>query len=270
MAKRRKKKGVNVELFPFLSILSCVIGVLTLMITGLALGQLNPEDSARIVRAERNRELLEMVRADEKKVAELRELIARAKAVSAALEAANRELERLRESQADTAKAEGLAKDETAKLLAEADNLFRRIEQLKPELTELEQEIARIKAEIEKRKLPPEPAQVHIRPGGSGSSFTPVFIECTARDIAVYQDPDGEPTRYLRSGLRTNLEFIALVDKIAADPKKQIVFLVREDAYYMWRDANAVANSRYCINGMLPVVGQGKIDLSAFDPARGR
>jgi hypothetical protein len=250
--------------------LSCVIGVLTLMITGLALGQMNPDDLARIERAERNRDLLEMVRADARKLAELQELIARAEAVSNALESARRELERLRESQADAAKAEGLARDETAKLLAEADNLFRQIEALKPELTELEAEIAKIKAEIEKRNLPPEPAKVQIRPGGSGNSFTPVFIECTASDIAIYSTAEAPPTRHLRSGLRTNLDFIAFVDRIAADPGKQIVFLVREDAYYTWRDANYVANSRYCINGMLPVVGQGKIDLTAFDPTRGQ
>ena len=34
---RRKKRGIEISLFPFLSILACVIGVLTLMITGIVL-----------------------------------------------------------------------------------------------------------------------------------------------------------------------------------------------------------------------------------------
>ena len=40
MVRRRRSAEETVSLFPFLSILACVIGVLTLMITAMALGQM--------------------------------------------------------------------------------------------------------------------------------------------------------------------------------------------------------------------------------------
>ena len=46
MGRRRKSDAESVSLFPFLSILACVIGVLTLMITALALGQMDTEEVA--------------------------------------------------------------------------------------------------------------------------------------------------------------------------------------------------------------------------------
>ena len=40
---RRRKKSITVSLFPFMSILACVIGTLTLMLTAMALGQMDNE-----------------------------------------------------------------------------------------------------------------------------------------------------------------------------------------------------------------------------------
>ena len=49
MARRAKTK-VTVSLFPFMSILACVIGTLTLMLTAMALGQM---DNDVVLSAER-------------------------------------------------------------------------------------------------------------------------------------------------------------------------------------------------------------------------
>ena len=43
MAKKRKRNDLQVSLFPFLSILACVLGILTLMITAVVLSQANNE-----------------------------------------------------------------------------------------------------------------------------------------------------------------------------------------------------------------------------------
>ena len=43
LAKKRKKDDLQVSLFPFLSILACVLGILTLMITAVVLSQANNE-----------------------------------------------------------------------------------------------------------------------------------------------------------------------------------------------------------------------------------
>ena len=51
MGRRKKRGDPSVTLFPFLSVLACVIGVLTLMITALAIGQMqenhDPRDKQR-------------------------------------------------------------------------------------------------------------------------------------------------------------------------------------------------------------------------------
>jgi hypothetical protein len=68
MGRRRKEKGAAVSLFPFLSILACVIGVLTLIISALAVAQMDTPEMASVeaveaAESERQAEL--------KKIAEL-------------------------------------------------------------------------------------------------------------------------------------------------------------------------------------------------------
>ena len=40
---KKKKADLEISLFPFLSILACVIGILTLMITAIVIAQIDPE-----------------------------------------------------------------------------------------------------------------------------------------------------------------------------------------------------------------------------------
>ena len=40
---KKKKTDLEISLFPFLSILACVIGILTLMITAIVIAQIDPE-----------------------------------------------------------------------------------------------------------------------------------------------------------------------------------------------------------------------------------
>ena len=40
---KKKKNDLEISLFPFLSILACVIGILTLMITAIVIAQIDPE-----------------------------------------------------------------------------------------------------------------------------------------------------------------------------------------------------------------------------------
>ena len=58
MARRRRPPEQKAFLFPFLSVLACVIGILTLMIATLALGQLKQPNRALSTAAERETETL--------------------------------------------------------------------------------------------------------------------------------------------------------------------------------------------------------------------
>lgn len=264
---RRKQPDSESALFPFLSILVCLIGILVLVIVALALQQMDTQDLKDIERAQQNAELTKQIKQDEEKKDELAELIKQARQIKDALEAAQRELDRLKAAQEDKDKAEEQQKQDNIKLLAEADDLLKRIEALKKQLEEILAEIEKLKKEIEDRKKPPDPAAVVIKPSGSGRGLEPVFIECTARDVVLLDDP--EKLRYPGNGnLLTNLELIAYIDSIAVDPTKRLVLLVREDAWGSYVYMDRLAKARNCPAGKLPVPGQGLIDLKMFKALR--
>ena len=102
-----------------------------------------------------------------------------------------------------------------------------------------------------------------IQPGGSGVDLKPTFVECAASGIVVYE---GEtPRRVLRADLGSDEGFLALLDRVAADSKATVIFLVHDDALSTYYAARSLARSHFARNGKLPVIGHGKIDLSMFD-----
>ncbi|MFW6059475.1 MAG: hypothetical protein ACODAQ_04805, partial [Phycisphaeraceae bacterium] len=92
---RRKKNTLEIEMFPFLSVLVCVIGVLTLMIAAIAMAQMDSDAVEAIEEAEQHQRNLEQIEAYEDQQQELRALIVQAEAIANQLEQARRELERL-------------------------------------------------------------------------------------------------------------------------------------------------------------------------------
>jgi hypothetical protein len=72
MARRPRGEDDDVSLFPFLSIIACVIGVLTMMISTLALAQMDNPDVALIEAYEKSAGELSAVEAE---VARLKKLL---------------------------------------------------------------------------------------------------------------------------------------------------------------------------------------------------
>lgn len=253
----------SVSLFPFLSILACVIGVLTLMIATLVLEQLDRPDVELLEKMERAVENRRTVTAAHFKIQELRRMIAEAEELRRQLQAAREQLAKLEKEKLESADS----KSAIIRLLAEIDALKKRIELLTPELAKLEAAIRELTAELAKRKEPPKPAEVRIRPSGSGSRLVqPIFVEVTASGVVVHGQGEPEPKRFVAGELRTNLEFIGLLDYVAENPdKSRLIFLVRPDAAAVHRTARAVAVSRNAPHGDLPVIGQGVLDLSLFN-----
>ena len=77
MARRKSGDGDNVSLFPFMSILVCLIGSLTLMIAALMAGQMNTEQSQETIeRYQRYSELKADIEADKTELESLKKLLA--------------------------------------------------------------------------------------------------------------------------------------------------------------------------------------------------
>lgn len=258
MSRRRQREDEGVSLFPFLSILACVIGVLTLLITALALGQMDNPEGHSAERAEKFARLQERIQELQLKVKEIQELMARARTIREAAE----ELQRLKTEQGQTAAIE---KESTA-LLAESRRLTERIERLRTDPDGIKKKLEEARAELKRRKAPPEAPRTVIRPGGSGVNIEPVFVECNAAGIVLFEG-DKPVHRVRRSDMANDERFLRLLDEVANRPKARVIFLVRPDAVGTYYQARNIALSRYCPNGKLPVLTQGEIDLSQF---RGR
>mgnify|MGYP006971786286 CR=1 FL=1 len=97
---------------------------------------------------------------------------------------------------------------------------------------------------------------------GSAIGSAPVFVEAGAKGIVL--DPDGKRTLIATSQLSKDPTFKAAVDAIAQDETKILVFLVREDGYSAYRTAERFARTNSALIAKLPILGQGKLDLSRF------
>jgi len=266
MAKARKKQDEGISLFPFMSVLASVIGILMLLIAALVVASLDTQDVAAIERANEAEELdkeLEDLRTDAEK---LQAIVAAAMRKQKELEDALAEYNRLQKIQNNAAELEKIGA-EARKLLAESNNYQKTIDQITEELPPILEKIEELKAELAKREAVPTEGNVKIFPAGSGdrADTKPTFVEVNAEGL-VLLTPQGN-VHIRKREIRTNAQFLNLIDQIAKAKNRQLVFLVRDKAAaidnYKW--ALSVALERQTQPGKLPVVGDGRIDLSLFN-----
>lgn len=268
MARRKAAEGDNVSLFPFMSILVCLIGSLTLMIAALMVSSMNSKQTPEVIeRYQKYSEAKADQQADQEELERLKALLAQAEKLAEETKAALAELAAIEKQHKDKLASVDV-NSEYAKQLAEANRLRLRIAELETEPPKLQIEIDRLQQEIAKKNAGPEEAIVQIRPGGSGVDMIPTFVECTATGLVIHEG--SEPKRIVTADIsKVEAGFPPLLDKVAGTPKGQLIFLVRPDAVNVFNAARGFARSHfgpngYCKNGKLPVPTQGNIDLSIF------
>ena len=268
MPRRPSDSDDSISLFPFMSILVCLIGSLTLMITALMAGQASQDQSEEVIeRHEAYTRIQADMAEDQAELDALQELIADALDLQKDLQLAREEVAELEKDHADGLERMDVASN-YAKMLAESNRLRTRISEIENEPAKLQKQIAELQAEIERMNAGPEEAVVQVRPGGSGVDIEPTFVECTANGLVVHEGE--EPQQILSGDLDSEEgEFRKLLARVAAGAKAEIVFLVRPDGVGTYNRARAAARSHYTAdgyakNGKLPVPSQGHIDLSVF------
>ncbi|MFI4876177.1 MAG: hypothetical protein ACIALR_12590 [Blastopirellula sp. JB062] len=265
MARRAKDDGDEVSLFPFLSVLACVIGTLTMIIAAIAVQALDNDTVDQAIKYEEKK--AELAEADE----ELAKLTAELKKKESQLKA-EQSSEQKKLQDAKKRLAELLAKlDETQSKLSQISldgpkvdlaGEAETIAEMEKELKSRREKIAQMEKEIADRKLPPKESEVSILPGGSGVGFDPSFVECDDGRIVIH---DGGKTTPVRTNeLNTNPDFAKLLAKVKANPKGSLVFLIRDDGLSTYQAAQKYAAAKEVKNGKLPVIGDGRIDLSYF------
>lgn len=267
MARRRSDSDDDVSLFPFLSIIACVIGVLTLMISTLALAQLDTSVVAKAEEYEKAKE--ELADAQSELEALRQQLEAKRKEAEQKVDRQQQKFTQLR-SQLDKLTQQLEKEQQSLEQQQEVEIVIptipeeqrETVDDLKSQLVQLREQIAQLEKTLDQRKQPPEEAEVSILPAGSGLDQNPFFVECTDGAIVIHHQ--AETTRIRAAEMAANEKFIGLMEKVAAGKQNILLFLVRSDGLGTYRAAKKLADSANVANGKLPVVGKGRIDLEYF------
>jgi len=286
MAKRRGGEEEGVSLFPFLSIVACIIGVLTLLISALSLAQMGSNDDiATYEKHEKNkRELDEIKKENERlepqvsadelaRLNDMEEMDRKKREAEQRMKLLVDEIVELRKLLAQLAQevqvAEGGASKDGENKEAMRNQLARlkaEIERLQENLTAQKEQIAQLDKDLEERKKPPKESEFTVLPGGTGRGFEPVFVECAGGSIVIHQGEDLP--RILAAELEQNDTYLRLLTQVAVSPKKTIVFLIRDNGLGTYRKARDLAYLHEAKNGKLPVIGKGRLNLSQFNQSR--
>ncbi len=269
MSRRKSSAaGAGVSLFPFLSILACLIGVLTMMIkiiSDIKAQENVGRDENEMARAKQHQQLQVEIKSQNKQLelvkAELKE---RNAALVELSELENKRI--ILRKKLDDAKAKPQESDQALQKLLE--QLIDQIAALKKERPTLEKELADLKAELAKRKIKPDskPQPVRINPSGSGISGSTdvVFIECNATGVVIL-DKSGNKTLISDATIETDGKLSGAFNRMKSSRDHLVLFLIRADGNSTFRKAAVLAESKFDLRvGKLPIPTAGEIDLTLF------
>lgn len=265
MARRPRPADDDISLFPFLSIIACVIGVLTTMIATLVLAQTDTPDIAMIEEYEQKDKALEKIASE---VEELRREVSVSNSTALVLRDERRALqisfEDLQELLAEFERVEQeLAQQKKVQVVIPPIDVKMRetATEMQTEYDSMKQQIAQLEKDLTDRKDRSE-AKVTVLPQGSGLNFTPHFVECAETSIVMH---NLNPAKRVRTGDAVkDKDFLQLLELVANGADDSIVFMVRSDGLSTYRTCKKLCTDRDIRNGKIPVVGQGRIDLTAF------
>lgn len=268
MAKRRNNSGDGVSLFPFMSILACLIGILTLMISvSMQLKQMDNAGRTEVekARAIENRDLVKAAEKIEQEIAKLEERLQKEKATSAELAKLEDRKIILRTELDESTVADPEKTDAELQRLIEKMNA--EIVSLKQSRPPLNQRLEELKEELAKRKDPPKPVEsVVIKPGGTGVSAASklFFVECNSTGIVLLTGK-GSPKSIPTAAIRNSIDYAQFMEDVKRTRDSMVLFLVRKAGSEPYRWAAGIAESKFeVLTGKLPVPNDGKIDLSLF------
>ena len=271
MARRGQDESASVNLFPFLSILICIIGCLTLIIVVINLIAMSKGEGKTPEEVERAREYMLVKKEKEDQQKELDKL--RIDIENLIQENKNIIQDRdklvLLKEMLDNQEEIDQSREE---LIAKFNLLSRTNKQLVSDEVVLQEEIKKKEEEIAKRKLPPVPAALRVRPSGSSSSTKPFFAEVSDTSVYIHRSLSEDPAVIPVASLNQDENFIKLLEEIASANNHRLIFLVRgtDGSVNTLNRARAVVNAfnqsngSEIIPGRLPLPGEGRVDLNMF------
>ena len=265
---RRQSSSTGVSLFPFLSILACLIGILTMMIkiiSDIKAQESSGRDEQELARAKQFQQVNADIKKQEKELEKIKAVLKERNAALVELSELENKRIVLRKKLADAKAAPSQSDAALQKML---EQIIDQISALKKERPTLEKQLAELKAELERRKIKPDnkPQPVRINPAGSGISANTelVFIECNGNGLVIL-DKNGSKTPVSTATIETDGKLAGTFNQIKSSREHLVLFLIRADGHGAFRTAGAYAETKYNLRiGKLPVPTQGEIDLTLF------
>ena len=253
-----------------MSILACLIGILTLMISvSMQVRQLESEDTSgeEMQRAVANRDLKYKIEAAHREIRKLEQQLEKEKATAVQLAKLEQHRIVLRNQLDEIEKARSPDQSDAA-LQKAVEDMKLEIAALKNSRPPLAKRIEELRRELDARANPPKPVEsVVIRPGGVGARHARnlFFVECTSTGIIIHhQDRPSKPIP--TAAIESNKEFQDLLARVKRTHDSMVLFLIRRQGNpaYLW--AAGVAETQFQVKtGKLPVPNDGPIDLSLFN-----
>ncbi len=264
MARRRRGQShLAVSLFPFLSVLACVIGTLTLLLAAIAIGRLGGPSLELIAMVEEMELYKEVIRSGEARLERLEAQLREQADKAAETEEIGIRLTAL-----------GLAPEVSFEELMGLINEVEVAVELQDEVKRLRTLRAGLAAAIEQgekayanKKKVREAAPIIIEPSGVGRNWQPFLVECGADYVEYYDAADGQSRRIPAEDIQQGHMLPRVFRYIRAIPGSLVIFLIRPVGVETCQKAREMAQ-RYKVRlAELPLPGSGPLDLSRM--ARG-
>ena len=254
MSRRSPQREPDSSLFPFLSVLACVIGTLTLLIAALAIGQV----AESLLDAQVDPEQLEELAAERASLRNLQASLEDTEQLSEELVAAQAELRALgvKPDQSEAQRRRAVEARHSAARLA---TLVRRLEQ---ESEDLVGSIQGVEIELVKGRPDDDTRPIRVLPHGTARPLRPFFVECRKDGVRVYSEDFQESSYLARGSLDHVAKFTAFLQRVRMVRDGTVVFLIRPDgiATYTW--ASGRTGRLYVRHAKLPLPTQGALEFA--------
>jgi hypothetical protein len=252
--ERRREREPASSLFPFLSVLACVIGTLALLIAGLAIGQVAEsllDSHVDPVQEEHLATERAALRGAESALADADRSTEELAAAAAELRALG-----VRPDQSEAARRRAVSARRSASQLA------RLVRQLERQSDDLNGSIQGAEIDLVREHPDKDDRPIRILPHGSARPLRAYFVECRSEGVRVYE-PNLRDSAYLsRGSLDDTSRFRGWLQRVRGVRDGIVIFLIRPDGVDTYTWAARVGGRLYVRHAKLPLPSQGELEFA--------